>query len=186
MLAGKMKLKNFLALVGCLGVLGGGFVVATGGAAFVLGGEDDDGATHPVPDKEELMQVEKPELPVKPVNQPPSEPVAAEPETASNDAPSPAGRPVDQAVMDWAGKDLGSSKKKDVTKGQPYKVNVYQDDGHSSMNRAKIDLDRDDQWDEKWTFDGTHISRKVAPNDDENYSEMSVWSGTEWVAESTA
>jgi hypothetical protein len=50
------------------------------------------------------------------------------------------------------------------------------------VNRAKIDLDRDDKWDEKWTFDGTNISRKVSPNDDEDYSQEYDWNGSEWVA----
>lgn len=74
-------------------------------------------------------------------------------------------------------------KKKDITKGRPYKINLYQDAGKNSVNRAKVDLDRDDKWDEKWTFDGSNISRKVAPAADESYSESYVWNGAEWVNE---
>jgi hypothetical protein len=82
--------------------------------------------------------------------------------------------------MRYAGKSLGSDKIKDATKGRPYKVNLYQDAGKSTMNRAKVDLDRDDKWDEKWTFDGDAITRQVAPNDDDNYTETYMWDGNAW------
>ena len=89
-------------------------------------------------------------------------------------------RAVDKAVASYIGKD----KKKDVTRGKPYKVNVYQDDGHSMANRAKLDLDRDDRWNEKWTFrdDGT-VQRQVAPDDDEAYTVKEVWGPDGWTAE---
>ena len=94
---------------------------------------------------------------------------------------TPNQRPVDAVVAGMLGKNLGTSKRKDVTRGKPYKVNVYQDDGHTVANRAKVDLDRDDKWDEKWTFaDGT-ISRKVAPNDDEDYTVEQFWQGGDWL-----
>jgi hypothetical protein len=94
----------------------------------------------------------------------------------------PSERPVDKAVMGWFGKDLGDSKRKDVTSGQPYKVNLYQDAGNSSVNRAKIDLDRDEKWDEKWTFKGSEISRKVSSADDDStYDQEFVWQGGAWV-----
>ena len=82
--------------------------------------------------------------------------------------------------MGFVGQDIGASKRKDVTTGRAFKVNVYQDDGHSTVNRAKVDLDRDDKWDEKWTIDGASISRQVAPADDESYSVEQTWSGTAW------
>ena len=59
-------------------------------------------------------------------------------------------------------------------------MNLYQDDGHSSVNRAKVDLDRDDKWDEKWTFKGDTIQRKVAPKDDEQYTRTLHWTGSGW------
>ncbi len=96
----------------------------------------------------------------------------------------PAEEPQDPVVADlmrWVGKDLGSAKLKDVTQGKPYKINVYQDDGHGTANRAKVDLDRDDKWDIKVTFDDT-ISRKVSSGDDENYDLEQVWSGEDWVS----
>ena len=87
--------------------------------------------------------------------------------------------PVDVALLKWVGKDLGTTKIKDTTKGQPFKINVYQDAGNPTANRAKIDLDRDDKWDIKVTFEEPP-SRQVAPNDDENYSQTQTWSGQGW------
>ena len=87
---------------------------------------------------------------------------------------------MDKVVSRYLGRSLGSEKLKDVTKGQPYKVNVYQDAGEPGANRAKIDLDRDDLWDEKWTLKDGAVSRKVAPNDDENYSVEEDWQDGGW------
>lgn len=100
---------------------------------------------------------------------PPATPVAAT-----------GGREVDTVVLGYQGKNIGSDKLKDVTPGKPYKVNVYQDAGSGSANRAKIDLDRDDKWDEKITFASDGVSREVAPADDEVYSESYRWDGKAW------
>lgn len=159
-----MKLRSFLALVGAglavLALMGGGAVA--------------------------YWQSTRPEPAPQPVHTP-APPVAEVPAVApAPPTPAPAvepvGRPVDQVVLGFVGTDLGSAKRKDVTKGKPFKVNVYQDEGHSTANRAKVDLDRDDKWDEKFTFDGDAVSRKVAPADDEDYTQVFVWSGSEWVA----
>jgi len=92
-------------------------------------------------------------------------------------------RPVDkELLLDWKGKAIPSSKLKDVSRGRPYKINVYKDTGHTTVNRAKVDLDRDDKWDEKWTFEsGGGVTRKSAPSDDENYSVEERWNGSAFV-----
>jgi hypothetical protein len=90
------------------------------------------------------------------------------------------GRAVDRYLLGQVGRDIGTKKLKDTTRGKPYKVNLYQDDGHSSVNRAKVDLDRDDKWDEKWTFKGDTVQRKVAPEDDEQYTRTLHWTGSGW------
>lgn len=81
-------------------------------------------------------------------------------------------RPFDQRIVDRAGTDIGGDKIKDAIPGQ-VKVNLYADGGQG-VNRAKLDLDRDDKFDEKWTFEragGTwKVKRQVAPNDDEKYT----------------
>lgn len=71
-------------------------------------------------------------------------------------------------------------KLKDVTGGQGAKINVYNEGG--VWARAKVDHDRDEKWDEKWTIaaDGA-IQREVAPADDEQYSETYVLTDKQWV-----
>ena len=95
-------------------------------------------------------------------------------------AATPTGRPLDDAVL-RALEAPAQEKIKDATGSTPYKVNLYSDDG-LRWNRVKIDLDRDEKWDEKWTIaaDGS-IEREVAPADDEQYSEKYQRTGTEWV-----
>jgi len=157
MLAGKMKLSTFVVAISCLGAL-----VVTGGV---------------------LYSANQPEVVVA-IAEPVAEPVAAvsaAPPAAKEPAQAPVGRDVDQAALKWQGKTISGGKVKDATKGRAYKINVYQDDGEASVNRLKIDLDRDDKWDEKWTFDGPNVSRKIAPNDDEDYTQSHVWSGEAWV-----
>jgi hypothetical protein len=163
-LAGRVRLKTFLLGVGGLvvvGALGAGALVSTGviGAGVVVGAAAKNAkerqATQPV---------------VAPVP-------AASPAPAPAPAPAPSATDV---ALSYQGKNLLSPKLKDVSQGRPYKINVYQDEGHTSVNRLKIDLDRDDRWDEKWTFDGDGITRQVAPNDDEVYGEPQTWTGSGW------
>jgi len=169
MLAGRMKLKHFMVIVVLLGLAGlVGLYATCDGAPEELPKRAKPIAPSDEPTGFPTMQL--------PAAKPPTPAVAA---TAAA-AGGPSVRPVDQAVMAYQGRDLGSSKQKDVTKGKPYKVNLYQDAGKSSCNRAKVDLDRDDKWDEKWTFDGDAISRKVAPADDENYTDEYLWDGSAW------
>ncbi len=93
---------------------------------------------------------------------------------AATDAPSaPAAgalRPVDDDLLRLLQTPV-QAKIKDATEGKPYKVNLYSDGG-ARFERAKVDLDRDDKWDEKWTIaEGGAIERQVAPADDEVYTE---------------
>lgn len=167
MLAGNVKLKNFLmvaSVVGAAGIVGLYFACRGG----------DDGAEYSSPEP-------RPDRPV--VARPTPEPVAPQPvDTPPQPVDTAASslRDVDKAVLKYQGTSLGAAKKKDAIKGHSFKVNLYQDSGQAVMNRAKIDLDRDDKWDEKWTFDGDNISRKVAPKDDEKYTQSFDWTGTDW------
>lgn len=167
MFAGQMRLRTFLLLGGTALVLGGGVF----GAAVVSG----------VFAWRASSEVTAPVVPA-PVA---VAPVATAPRTAVVDAsvPTAAGaREADTVVLDYLGKPLGTDKKKDVTSGRAYKVNVYQDAGQSVANRAKLDLDRDDKWDEKFTWKDGVITREVAPSDDEAYSARYTWTGGAWSA----
>lgn len=88
-------------------------------------------------------------------------------------------------ILNWAQTDLRAKKRKDVSRGKPWKINVYQDAGNATVNRAKVDLDRDgpeSMWDEKWTFgaDGS-ITRKRSTRDDGTYDVEETFDGTNWV-----
>ena len=120
----------------------------------------------------------------------PTKPTPTTPTTKSADATPSAAlgpgvmplRDMDRAVLELAKTPLGGDKKKDALPGRPYKVNLYQDKGSSTPNRAKVDLNRNDKWDEKWTFepDGK-VTRQVAPADDERYTEEWQLAGERWV-----
>ncbi|MCH9689000.1 MAG: hypothetical protein K0V04_46635 [Deltaproteobacteria bacterium] len=148
-----MKYTTFrsLIIVAGLGLTGLGFWQCSRCAAH-RDADDQRSATQPSP---------------RSVAAVPEPPVAPPPAGASD--PLAAGTPVDVAMASARARPV-QSKIKDASKGMAFKINIYSDDG-SRWNRAKIDLDRDDHWDEKWTFgsDGS-IEKKVAPNDDDSYS----------------
>lgn len=169
MLAGKVKLKTFLSLASLLGS-----ALVAGLAWWMIK------VTTAVPEVTEAAPAEVPGEAEAPVVDAPvvDAPVESPPSAASD-------LPAHQAdVLTWQGKDLGSDKRKDTTKGRAWKVNVYQDAGQATANRAKVDLDRDDKWDEKWTFEADgRVSRQVAPADDEQYTETWIWNGQDWQRE---
>ncbi len=103
----------------------------------------------------------------------------AEADVAGDTNPLMAGGMVDKA-MALARQRPVQDKIKDTTKGRPFKINIYSDDG-VRWSRAKVDLDRDDKWDEKWTFDEDGgIEKQVAPADDDNYTETWAWGPDGW------
>ena len=117
----------------------------------------------------------------------------SEEELAEEEEPAPGGgrvvlghglREVDREAFSWQGRTLRSEKVHDATKSKktPYKINVYRDPGHTTVTRLRIDLDRDDRWDEKWTFDGEAVRRLIAPQDDEHYTQTFTWAGNGWAA----
>ena len=156
MFAGKMRLRTFVILATVSSVLcGTGVVFFAGGTLLALRESPAEGS-----------------------------PVATS--ASSSPLPSPAlpaasSRPWDSLILSRKGTDLGSDKIKDASQGQAYKVNLYQDAGSPTMNRAKVDYDRDEKWDEKWTFspDGS-VERQVAPADDENYTESWILREGSW------
>lgn len=194
MLAGRMKLKNFLLIVGAVGAAG----IAGLSIALSSGSDSPGQTTSPAALATASFGTKTPVAPqsmtvaalpeARPLMSTESVPQATQADVtravqAAGGAGASAMRPADEMMMSFRGKALGDSKRKDASPGKPFKINLYQDDGHSQVNRAKLDLDRDDKWDEKWTFDGDRVSRKVAPADDENYTESYVWDGAGWVKE---
>jgi len=65
------------------------------------------------------------------------------------------------------GKPASSDKLKDALGRGHAKVNVYAE--HGVWARAKVDLNRNEKWDEKWWVEDGTIMREVSPADDESY-----------------
>lgn len=106
---------------------------------------------------------------------------AAAPEAA----PAPAAATAKTATTDplvgaartlLSGRATGK-KSKDLFGGRGPKVNLYDDDQDGRWDRAKVDVDRDDTWDEKWTRKDGQLERK-----DEATGARAVFMGDGWRA----
>lgn len=84
-------------------------------------------------------------------------------------------RAMDTDILALLSRPMSGDRIKDAFPSRSYKVNVYKDEGFASANRLKIDFDRDEQDDEKWTIEGSGsamtVKRQVSPKDDGNYPE---------------
>lgn len=78
-------------------------------------------------------------------------------------------RPLDEEIIKLFEQTPSGDKIKDATPNRPYKVNLYAEGG--KYVRAKVDLNRNNKWDEKWSIDekgGERIyKRQVSPSDDD-------------------
>jgi hypothetical protein len=156
-----MKLRNFVLIV----VLGASAAIA---GVYAACGRDD---AKPKP----TIASERPSPPSAPTEPAPAAAVPAP--SAPSDLPA---RPYDAEVLAWRTRSISGGKQKDVARGAAYKINVYQDSGASTVNRAKVDVNRNDKWDEKLTFEGEKITLQRAPADDEKYTETYHWNGSGW------
>lgn len=157
-----MKFKTFrVILIGAIGLTGVGVLV---GASTCCKGEDK------TPKKPEVVATTEKPKPEKTAEAPkPTQ--TAEPEKGDGLAL----RPMDKEILERLSGAAAGDKVKDAFPGKPYKVNLYKENGATKFNRVKIDLDRDDKWDEKWSVDDDAgqevVKRQVAPNDDEKYTD---------------
>ncbi len=161
-----LKYKTFRGLMGGLGL------VAAGGAAWLL--------------VRACSGSETADTPPKPLPAAGSSAVPAAGSSAGSAAGSSTGpaKDLNARILIAAERRLSSDKMKDAIPG-PAKVNLYQDAGFQQVNRLKVDLDRDDRWDEKWTFDRAsgEVKRQIAPADDEQYTvELFLQPGGGWAA----
>src|SRR5687767_7544120 len=120
-------------------------------------------------------------------------PAPAPPIATAAPTPPPVGdrqplRPIDRRVLERLRAPIdGSDKVKDAFETEAIKVNLYQDAGHTLPNRVKLDLDRDDRFDEKWTVEGARISREISSSDDDrSYDQRWLLDGETWAREGTA
>lgn len=97
-------------------------------------------------------------------------------------------RDLDRQVLKLSETAITGDKVKDALKSGPFKVNLYSDEPSGRVSRLKIDLNRNEKWDEKWSFetlDGRRlVKRQVSPADDDtNYPEKYRLSNDRWVRE---
>lgn len=108
-------------------------------------------------------------------------PASAAPATTAEGEPL---RPMDREILDRVAKGISGDKAKDAVPGRPWKVNLYRDPGDAGVSRAKIDLNRNERWEEKWTFESkggqSVVKRQVAPADDEKYTVEYRLDGDHW------
>lgn len=110
---------------------------------------------------------------------------APEPDMRALPAGAIALRPMDLEILAAAAANISGDKVKDAIRGRSWKVNLFRDAGQTKVNRLKIDLDRDDKWDEKWSWDPEGLQRQIAPADDERYT-VQTWYDVNlnaWIAE---
>ena len=164
-LAGSMKLRNFLLVVVLVGAGG-----VTASYLACSGKHDEPKAkTPPVTD---IRPATPPPTPM-PTPAPASAPVGS----ASSDL---AARPYDADVLAWRTKTAPKGKIKDAEPHAAFKLDLYQDPGKSSIDRAKLDVNRNGKWDDKYTFDGDTITLEIAPADDEHFTQKYHWNGSGW------
>jgi hypothetical protein len=168
-----MKLRNFglIGVVVAIGAIGAGYFACKSSDS-----KKDDAALA----KTEPAKAPAPTPPPTPTPTPPPTP-AKTPPTAESGTDDLGKRPYDDEVVAWHTKPITGDHMKDVTKGKAYKLDLYKDAGSTNINRAKLDLNRNGKWDEKYTFKGDEITLQRAPADDEKYTETYHWTGTGWV-----
>jgi hypothetical protein len=167
-LAGSMKLRNFLLVVVLVGAGG-----VTASYLACSSKHDEPKITN------DDRNMTKPAVP-------PPAPATAPPPAPAVDAAVAAqtsdlaARPYDADVLAWRTKTAPKGKIKDAAPGASYKLDVYQDKGKPTIDRAKLDANRNGKWDDKYTFDGDTITLELAPADDEKYTEKYHWNGSGW------
>ena len=119
---------------------------------------------------------------------------------AARSTPTPASSPVstpvpsntglrreDQMIIDLLNRQstATSDKIKDAFPKEKFKVNIYRDGAGTTWTRLKLDLDRDEKDDEKWTLNaGQPDKRQVSTRDDGQYDREYRWRGGQWVEKS--
>lgn len=164
-----MRYSTFRALL----IAGGVLCVAAGaaGAAMTCSGKPSAAAATPEP----KLTASSPR------SSGPREAAAINPVAPAPTAEVAALRPMDKALLDKVHEPLRADHQTDAFPQQAYRVNVYQEAGHTTPNRLEVDLNRNEKWDERWTIEGAAVKRQVAPADDENFTREYVLENGSWV-----
>lgn len=84
--------------------------------------------------------------------------------------------PVDRAVFRYLDGWGSDEPRSDVVPDAPFRVDLTVD---PELGRgARVDLDRDGQWDEVWRF--APLTKQVSPEDDGHATASFAWDGTAW------
>lgn len=172
-----MKFKTFRM------VMMGGLLALGAGAYFLFSGSEPEPDSAPaLPAVQEARPADVAAPAALPSGQANTLEASAPQAPAASEGAAPGNglRSVDNAIFPLLGQPATSEKVKDAIPGAA-KVSLYHDDKSGFYNRLKIDLNRNDKWDEKWTMkQGVVVKRQVAPADDENYTEEYVPEGGGW------
>ena len=114
-------------------------------------------------------------LPPPPV---PVAPAARTPEPPPERVPEM--RSIDQQMFVYREFSVPPGGLQDVQPSEKFRVDLTQEGPGSIATGAQLDLDRDGNVDEVWTF-APEIERLVSPSDDGTYSERYRWDGYVWV-----
>jgi hypothetical protein len=119
---------------------------------------------------------------VAPVHRPPP----AAPPTPAPVEPQiePVLRPVDEAAMSAVEIPVEGTVLEDATPDQPFRIRVVRH-AETSARALYIDLDRDGNFDERWTA-GAPMRRSVSPADDGVFTQNEVWTAAGWQPAPTA
>jgi hypothetical protein len=105
----------------------------------------------------------------------------------SSDDKSLAARGHDAEVHAWGTRSISSGNAQhvpdemlDAARDKPYQLNLYQGPNSSTVERARVDLDRDGKFDEKYSFGPNGVQLQRAPHYDENYTDTYIWKGGRW------
>ena len=122
-----------------------------------------------------------------PGNMPPAVRSTPTPTSSPVSTPTPSNtglRREDQMIIDLLNRQstATSDKIKDAFPKEKFKVNIYRDGTGTTWTRLKLDLDRDEKDDEKWTLNaGQPDKRQVSTRDDGQYDREYRWRDGQWV-----
>ena len=84
-------------------------------------------------------------------------------------------------LLTQQGRTLRLPLERDAREGVSWYVDLYQEDGASTITGAHLDLDRDGRADQRWTYEGEErVLREVSSGDDELYDQVWEWSDEGW------
>lgn len=99
----------------------------------------------------------------------------------AKETPRPDATEVDKAVSRWIGSEFGGGRQEDVDPDGPYRIDLIQGEGADAVNGMEVDIDRDGNFDERWSIEGAGVTREVSPDDDGNYSQKYAWIMQRWI-----